>query len=157
MTDSTYALPQPIPDDDSLAFWEGCRARRLLLQRCFSCAAWRYPPRPICPQCGALDAEWVQVNGRGFIYSWVVAYHPVHPAVVNRVPYNVVLIELDEGPRVVSNLLDTPPGDIIAGQRVEVVFQPVTAQLTLPLFKRIAEAASPQPEFEGASAGSLPR
>jgi uncharacterized OB-fold protein len=108
----------------------------LLLQRCAACGEFRYPPRPLCPKCGSFDVEWVQSSGRGFVYSWVVPYHPVHPAVVNLVPYNVVLVELDEGPRVASNLLETAPNEIRAGQRVEVVFEGIGDGITLFRFRK---------------------
>jgi uncharacterized OB-fold protein len=129
-------MPRPVPDDDSYPFWDGCREGRLLLQRCPSCEAFRYPPRPMCPQCATIGGEWVESSGRGVVYSWVVAHHPVHPALVDRVPYNIVLVELEEGPRIVSNLEDAEQDEIEAGQPVEVVFERVSDELTLPKFRR---------------------
>jgi uncharacterized protein len=133
---SRSQMPRPEPDDDSHPFWEGCREEKLLLQRCGECNAFRYPPRPVCPHCSAFGVDWVESSGRGRVYSWVIAHHPVHPAVVDRVPYNIVLVELDEGPRLVSNLVDTLPDEIEVGQPVEVVFEHVSAELTLPKFRR---------------------
>lgn len=129
-------MPKPVPDQDSLPFWEGCREHRLLLQRCPDCGEVRYPPRPMCPACSAIGADWVQASGRGEVYSWVIPHHPVHPAVADRVPYNVVLVELEEGPRMVSNLVDAEPEELAAGLPVEVVFEDVGDDLTLPLFRR---------------------
>jgi uncharacterized OB-fold protein len=130
-------LPRPLPDQDSAPFWAGCREGRLLLQVCPDCRAPRYPPRPMCPACGTIGADWVAASGRGKVYSWVVPHHPVHPALVDAVPYGVVLVELDEGPRMVSNLIDTEPDEIAVDQRVEVVFEKVDDELTLPKFRRV--------------------
>jgi uncharacterized protein len=132
-------MPRPVPDEDSYPFWEACREEKLVLQRCRECSAFRYPPRPVCPNCSAFGVDWVESGGRGRVYSWVIAHHPVHPAVADRVPYNIVLVELDEGPRLVSNLVDTLPDEIEVGQPVEVVFEHVSAELTLPKFRRRRE------------------
>lgn len=132
------ALPRPIPDDDSEPFWAGCNDGRLMLQACPACGQLRYPPRPMCPRCNGLEVSWIEASGRGTVYSWIVPYHPVHPAVVNQVPYNVIIVELAEGPRMVSNLLETEPAEIVAGQPVEVVFERVSDRLTLPKFRRRA-------------------
>jgi uncharacterized protein len=128
-------LPRPVPDNDSQPFWDGCREGKLLLQSCEDCGALRYPPRPMCPACNALATQWIEANGRGAIYSWIVAHHPVHPSVMDKVPYNVVLVELEEGPRIVSNLLDVDPDQIESGLPVELVMEAIDATLSLPKFK----------------------
>lgn len=137
MSGRTTAAPAlvPLPDRDSELFWKGCRDGKLLLQRCTSCGRYRYPPRPGCPHCTAPDAEWLATTGKGFVYSWFIAHHPVHPSVVDKVPYNVIMVQLDEGPRIVSQLVGADPGDIREGLRVEVVFEPVTPEISLPLFR----------------------
>jgi uncharacterized protein len=134
----TPTMPVPIPDLDSAPFWEACRQGRLMLQRCTGCGQFRYPPKPICPRCRTLGGEWAEVSGRGKIYSWIVPHYPVHPAAVDKVPYNVVLVELEEGPRIVSNLLDVAPEQIEAGLAVVVDFEPLTETITLPKFRRAA-------------------
>jgi uncharacterized OB-fold protein len=131
------ALPVPVTDDDTREFWEGCRKERLMVQRCRDCGHYRYPPRPMCPQCGGLDMNWVQVTGAGTVYSWLVVYHPVHPAVRDKIPYNLVLIELDEGPRIVSNLVGVAPGEIEPGRRVTVVFDHSSTDVSLPKFRYV--------------------
>ncbi|MBI3964616.1 MAG: Zn-ribbon domain-containing OB-fold protein [Chloroflexi bacterium] len=129
-------LPVPLPDYDSQPFWDGCREGKLLVQRCPACDHHRYPPRPMCPQCRALGGEWIEASGRGVVYSWIVAHHPVHPAVVDQVPYNVAIVELAEGPRMVSNVVDAAPEELRAGLPVEVIFEPLNDTITLPKFRK---------------------
>ena len=88
----------------------------------------------MCPTCSTLGTEWVEASGRGSIYSWVIAHHAAHPAFADQVPYNIVLVELEEGPRMVSNLLD-PPEVIVQDERVEVVFVKIDERLTVPQFR----------------------
>jgi uncharacterized OB-fold protein len=131
------SLPTPAPDHDSAPFWDGCRENRLLLQRCTSCGRFRYPPRPVCPFCRSFEAEWTQASGRGRLYSWTVAHHPVHPALKDRVPYTLLLVELEEGPRMVSVLAqDGAPTDLAAGEPLEAVFLSVDDETVLPYFRR---------------------
>jgi len=111
----------------------------LLLQRCGKCGNWRYPPRPGCPNCGAPEFEWVTSAGKGFVYSWFIVHHPVHPSVRDKVPYNVVLVELDEGPRMVSQLIDTDFSTIHEGLRVEVVFNQLASGVVLPNFQPVVK------------------
>jgi uncharacterized OB-fold protein len=140
MVNARPARPRPIPDDDSRPFWEGCRAGKLLLQQCPECEAVRYPPRPMCPRCSAIGASWIEASGRGSIYSWVIPHHAVHPSLVDEVPYNVVMVDLEEGPRMVSNLIDTAPEQIEVDLPVEVVFETVDDELTVPKFRRRDDA-----------------
>ena len=97
-------------DADTRFFWEGVREGRLLLQRCASCGAVRHPPGPMCPHCQSLSWEPVESAGRGTIHSWVVS---VHPTEADAEPRTVVLVDLEEGVRLVSNLVGggTPAND----------------------------------------------
>src|SRR5690349_11385383 len=99
-----------VPKEDSLTqpYWEGTRQRKLLVQHCRDCGNIWHPPTPICPQCQAKNYEWRPVSGRGVVYSYTVVHHPAHTAVADKVPYLVALVTLEEGPRVVSNILNCP-------------------------------------------------
>ena len=132
----TYQKPTPAPDADSAPFWRGCREHRLLLQRCGSCAAFRFPAAAYCPTCGSDVAEWVAASGRGSIYSWIVVVHPV-PGDMYRddVPYAVALVDLEEGVRMPTNIVGCDPQAIEAGMAVTVEFDDVSAVLTLPKFR----------------------
>jgi len=90
----------------------------------------------MCPNCGSWNAEWAEVSGKGKVYTYIVAHQPFHPAFVDDVPYAVVIVELEEGVRLVSNVVDCRPEDIYIGMPVEVVFDDVTEKVTLPRFRR---------------------
>jgi len=134
------ARPLPLPDEVSRPFWEACARRELRMQRCRDCGRLRYTPRVLCPSCRSACCEWVPVSGRGVIYSRVVCHPPVLPAFQERVPYAVVLVELDEDPslRLVGNLLDCPPDRIRIGSPVRVDLEEVGEGILLPQW-RLAE------------------
>lgn len=127
----------PVPDGQTQVFWDGCREGKLVLQRCGSCGGYRYPPRPSCPQCTTPGGEWVATSGRGTLYSWIVVHHPVHADQKVKVPYNVVMVELEEGPHIVSELLDVEFGEIRPGLKVSVVFEELTPTISLPKFRLV--------------------
>ena len=137
MSDEAGLRPLPLPDEDTRPFWEGCRRRQLLMQRCADCSALRFTPRPLCPRCRSKKCEWVPVSGRGTIASRVVVHAPVLPAFADRVPYAVVLVELEEDPslRLVGNVLDAAPEEIAIGRSVEVDFEELTPEITLPQWR----------------------
>ena len=121
---------------DTEPYWQACRRHELRMQRCSKCRTYRFPPRTICHECGAFDAEWALMSGRGKVYSWVVPHHPVHPATKDMVPYAVVLVELEEGPRLISHVVNCPWQEIRADMPVTLVWEDLDAELTLPKFRR---------------------
>jgi len=116
----------------SQPYWDGARAHRLLFQRCRACATAWHPPMPMCPACHASEFDWQPASGGGSIYTFTVVHHPTHPAFQDQVPYVVAVIELDEGPRVVTNIKNCPPQAVRAGMRVNVFFEDVSESVTLP-------------------------
>jgi len=130
-------FPSPIPDFDAEEFWAGCNRGELLMQRCTECKKFRWLPRPMCPSCNSLACEWVKMSGRGKVYSWTIITHPVHPAAVSRVPYNVVQVQLDEDPDLilVTNLNGIRNEDIRIDMPVQVVFEQHDPGVKLPKFK----------------------
>jgi hypothetical protein len=128
------SLPLPQPDEVSAPFWEYCREGELRAQRCTSCGLLRHPPRPTCPQCGSTDAEWQQLSGRGKVFTYGVSHQPIHPALEGRVPFTTLIVELDEGLRFTSNLVEGSP-EIEIGTAVEVVFERQNDEVTLPRFR----------------------
>ena len=123
-------------DADNRPFWDAVADHKLLLQKCTACDIYLQPPRPMCPECKSMDTmDWVECSGRGEIYSYVnfttdrMAYQAM------KVPYTVVLIELEEGVRLVSNMEDMDPEDVEIGLPVEVVFDDIEDDLTLYKFK----------------------
>ncbi|VTU45663.1 putative nucleic-acid-binding protein containing a Zn-ribbon (plasmid) [Variovorax sp. SRS16] len=132
---SDYAKPLPTLTDENRPFWDACRAGRLCLQRCDNCAHIRYPISPVCPRCLASGFEWAQVSGRGSVFSYIVFHRAYHPGFRDELPYNVALVQLDEGPRMYSNIVGTPNDQVRIGDAVEVVFDRATDEVTIPKFR----------------------
>jgi len=132
-----YNKPIPVITAEAREFWEGCKRHELLIQRCKDCGTYRHYPRPMCPKCGSWNTEWARVSGKGKVYTWTVAVQPFHPGFMEETPYAAVIIELDEGVRLVSNVMDVKPEDLYVGMPVEVVFEDVTEEVTLPKFKAV--------------------
>lgn len=124
--------PEPLVDADNAFFWEGAGQGRLLIQRCAECGTLRHPPRPMCGVCRSVRWDTVESAGRGEVFSWIVPRHPKLPVFGDE--YVVVLVALDEGVRIVSNLVGVDPADVRIGMRVEVVFDAPGGGRTLPLF-----------------------
>lgn len=127
--------PRPARSRDNAFFWEGVDERRLLIQRCDGCGRLRHPPGPMCPDCHGFDWEAQEASGRGRVYSFVVAHHPPIPPF--DYPNLIALVELEEGTRIVSNLVGVSPADVAIDMPVEVVFTQVDPDLVLPLFRPI--------------------
>lgn len=130
--------PRPPINRDNAFFWDGVAAGELRVQRCAGCGALRHPPRPMCGACQSTDVDVVVASGRGTIYSYAVHHHPPLPGI--ELPLVVLLVELEEGVRLVSSLAEATPETVAIGLPVEVVFSQVDEDLTLPLF-RLAERA----------------
>lgn len=103
--DPKTAFPIPVPDRDTAPFWEGCARGELLIQHCAACGAWLWQPRPVCSQCQTPDPEWTRVTGDGKVASWTVLRPPTLPAYSDMVPFVVLLIELDQGVRMLGYLV----------------------------------------------------
>ncbi len=131
-----YAKPVPTIGELNRPFWEGCLKGQLVLQTCAECGHVRYPIAAYCPECLSENAIWTPMSGRGTVFSSIVFHQVYHAAFKNDVPYNVSLIQLDEGPRMVSNVVGVPPQSVKVGDRVEVLFDQVTAELSIPRFRR---------------------
>jgi uncharacterized OB-fold protein len=135
-------FPRPAPGPEDAPFWEWCRRHELRIQRCDDCGTFRHHPRPRCPECRSTNATWTAVRGTGTVASYTICYPPVLPAFADRVPYNAVVIELDEGPFLVSNLVDIDNDAIDVGLPVEVTFVDLDDDLTLPQFRVVEDARS---------------
>lgn len=129
--------PLPMPTEESAPFWEGTRRGELRAQRCDDCGHLRWPPAALCPICLSGRHEWVRLSGRGKVHSWIVVHKSQHPAFWGD-PFNVAIVELDEGPRLHTNLVDVDLAAIRIGLPVEVAFDPQNDEITLPRFKPAA-------------------
>ena len=135
---SAYAKPLPEITPAMRPFWDAAQRHELVVQRCGGCGARRFPARDVCSRCLSREATWVPVSGRGTVFTWAVMHQVYHPGFAGEVPYAVVVVELDEGARLVSNLVDCPVADVRAGMPVEVVFDDVTPDVTLPKFRPVS-------------------
>lgn len=137
MQKTAYSRPLPVPDPESTPFWDGMRESKLMLQRCASSGEYLFPPVTFCP--GSLERpEWVEASGKGEIFSWIVVRHPVpRDLYADEVPYMVALVALDEGCRMTGNLIDIAPEDVRAGMKVEIAYNRVTPEITLPAFRPV--------------------
>jgi uncharacterized OB-fold protein len=139
MTDaSAYDKPLPTLDDGNRPFWDGARAGHLVLQHCDGCGKARYPINHVCPHCLSGACTWKAVSGRGTVWSTIVFHQVYNQAYAHDVPYNVALIQLEEGPRMISNVVGVAPSDVKVGDKVRAVFDAVTPDVSIPRFERIA-------------------
>lgn len=143
MTD--YRKPLPVPNEDTAPFWEGCRQGQLLLKRCLACGAYRsYPAISVtCPRCLSMDYEWAPASGRGVVYTFGVARHTRDAAWREEIPYTIALVELEEGVRLFTNVVGIDPQQVTLGLPVEVVFDPVTPEISLPRFRPRPNGSEP--------------
>jgi uncharacterized OB-fold protein len=119
--------------DDSAVFWDAAAEHRLVAQRCAGCGVLRHPPRPMCPHCGSLEFEVAELSGQGTLYSYALLHHPQHPAF--DYPVLAALVDLDEGIRLVSNIVEIDTADIEIGMRLEVTFVATAEDRAVPVFR----------------------
>jgi uncharacterized OB-fold protein len=131
-----YSGPVPVPTPETRPFWAAARRHELSLQRCRACGAHVFYPRAACPHCLGADLEWRRVSGRGRLHTFTVVHRgqkgfPLGP------PYVIAIVELDEGPRMMTNLvgIEPDPAKLEIGMPVEVVFEDVSAEVALPRFR----------------------
>jgi len=132
-TEYTKLLPHPTPETQR--FWDGCKQHELWLPYCPNCSDYFFYPRAFCPRCFSWDIEWKQGSGKGTLYTFAIQYRPQAPGF--RPPYVTAIVQLDEGPRLMANLIDVDPepDKIRCDMAVEVVFEDVSDEITLPQFR----------------------
>lgn len=129
---------RPLPEITPLTepFWSAAKSRRLVIQRCDECRAHQFPPEPACTSCGSARISWVPASGRASLYSWTLAYPPLLPYFEQRAPWPVAAVQLEEGPRMVTNLVDLPVEEYRTGMPLEADFEDVSEDVTLVVFRR---------------------
>jgi uncharacterized protein len=132
---AVYEKPLPRPEIERKPFWDYCRKHELRVQKCTACGHLNSPSTVYCPKCLADSFEWVKLSGKGKVFSFAVVRQPYHKAFANDLPYVIAAIELEEGPRVMSNIVGCKPETIKIDMPVEVQFDDVTEEVTLPRFK----------------------
>ena len=131
------SVPLPESSPRMLPFWVAARRGKLVLPRCGNCGTLHFPALQICSRClnGDDSREWIEASGRGIVFSFVVMHQVHHPAFAAEVPYAVVDVKLEEGPRMISRLLDVPPDGIHVGMEVQVAFVRASDDFHLPMFR----------------------
>ena len=132
---STAAKPVPEVTEELRPFFAAARENRLVVQRCEGCGRRRFPPREICSECLCRDARWVESVGLGTVVSFNVMHQVYHPAFAAEVPYAVVLVELEDGGRMIANVVDCPLDRLAIGMAVEAVFEKRSDEVALPQFR----------------------
>src|SRR5580658_7841361 len=112
---STVRFDLPTPEGDTIVFWEAAKGERLLIKHCLDCDAYSYYPRPFCPSCWSESVEWFEASGRGTLYTWSVIYNNDMPPFRDRVPYVAAIVDLAEGPRMMTNVVDCPFDELQVG------------------------------------------
>ena len=133
---STEAPKKPVPHPTPVSepYWEAAGRGKLALQRCAKCGTVRHYPQPVCTKCYSLDVEWFEASGRGAIHSWTVAHHAFHPAFKAELPYTLVIVDLEEGPRAMGRLDGGAQNRLRIGLPVTVSF----GEDRLPVFAAAA-------------------
>ncbi|HET9017712.1 MAG TPA: Zn-ribbon domain-containing OB-fold protein [Thermomicrobiaceae bacterium] len=134
---STPRKPLPTPDGVTAPYWESVKAHAMQIQHCNACGQNIFYPRGLCPNCFSSDLAWQPVSGKGKLFAFTIVHRHPNPAFGNEAPYVVAMIELDEGVRMMSNLIgvEADPEHVKVGMPVEVVYEDVTEAVTLPKFQ----------------------
>lgn len=129
----SYTKPLPRLDTVNGPFWAGAKQGKLMLQYCKDCGDTRFPPGPVCPKCLSSNQDWKEASGRGTVESWIDMHRAYWDGFKGELPYRVILVKLEEGPILLSNIVDKTE-NLRMGQPVKAVFEPITDEFTLPRF-----------------------
>jgi uncharacterized OB-fold protein len=125
----------PTPDAETEPFWDACKEGRFLLKHCNACGEDYFYPRPFCPECWSSDVEWKQASGDGKVYTFSVVRQNDLPPFPERVPYVAAIVELDEGPRVMTNVEGVPFDELTCGMPLVLDFKEIADGVTIPVFR----------------------
>ena len=139
-TQQDYNKPLPMITPENERYWQGCKAHELWLRYCNRCQKPYFYPRDVCPLCGGRDVTWRRMSGRGTIHTFAIAQRAPSPAFRDDVPFIIAIVELEEGPRMMTNIVGVAPDPaaVRVGMPVEVVFEDITETIALPKFKPVA-------------------
>ena len=135
MPEQEYTRPIPVADEASQAFFDGANEGKLMLVQCSQCGTHRLPGRERCLDCWSTESGWAEASGKGKLYTWGIMHQQYHPAFADETPYNYALVELDEGPRLVTNIVDCELDEMKTDMPVVAVFDRVSDEATLIRFK----------------------
>ena len=130
-----YDKPLPVVDDLNRPHWEAAKKHQFLVQRCQDCGHMWFPPVPNCTTCLSTHYDWVPVKGTGKVHSFIVYHQGWLPGYLKSTPYNVAIVQLDEGPRLINNIVGIDNDDIKVDMPVEVTYEDISPEVTIPRFK----------------------
>jgi uncharacterized OB-fold protein len=130
-----YSKPLPHIDEESRPWWEALQRHELYVQKCRHCGDVRYYPRALCTNCLSPDTQWIKCGGRGKVYTFTATYQNQAPGFRESLPYIMAYVELDEGVKMLTNIIDCAPEQVRIGMPVEVVYEDVTPTVTLAKFR----------------------
>lgn len=133
----TTDKPLPKINGDSRIFWEGCHNHELRFQKCTACGHIRWPPAFLCPRCLSKETDLIRASGRGTVYTYAVYHTAFDPAFRGDLPYVVAIVVLEEGPRLVTNIVGCHPSAVTCDMAVEVCWENVTEEVSLPKFRPV--------------------
>lgn len=128
----------PSPDLEQQPYWDAAREERLLIRHCAACGAHHFYPRPFCPTCWSTDVTWVEASGRATLYTYSVVHSNDLPPFPDRVPYVAAIVELAEGPRMMTNVDDCALDALEVGMALEVAFRAISDDVTIPVFRPVS-------------------
>jgi uncharacterized protein len=132
---STARYDLPTPDDASQPWWDATAEGRLLIVRCRTCGEAHYYPRPFCPRCGADDVSWEEASGDATLYTWSVIHQNDLPPFGQKVPYVAAIVDLEEGPRMMTNVVGCDFDDLRVGMKLHVEFEDIGEGFNIPVFR----------------------
>lgn len=139
MPTEPYRKPLPAPTAETAPYWAATKQHRLVFQQCADCGRKRHYPQVMCPACGSFAATWEPYEGGGTIFTWTVVHQVQTPGFADETPYNIVVVQLENGLRLTGNLRNGTRADLRRGRRVRVIYEEITSEITLPQFE-------PEPE-----------
>lgn len=131
-------MPMPLADATTLPFWQAAAEHRLVVQRCAACAHTRHPPAPVCPECRSEAAEWLELDGRGELYTYTIVHRPL--AAGQALPFVIAVVALagSGGLRMISNVVGVDPAALEIGMPVQLVWEDMSADLAIPRFRPVS-------------------
>lgn len=135
MAANEYRKPLPVPQPHTVAFWQAAKQNELKIQKCSQCGHAQHYPRVACTACWSAELDWHTCTGKGTVHSYTIAYRSTTPEFIGDDPYIVAIVELEEGVRMTTNIVDCPLDSIAIDMPVQVVFDHVTEEIALPKFR----------------------
>ena len=129
--------PVPIVNPWAKPFWDAARKEKLIIQKCQDCDEHIFYPRMACPHCFSDNVEWVEASGKGTVYSYTVVTNNAPSAFIQDMPFVIAVVKLDEGVQMLSNIVNCNPEDVVCDMQVEVTFERLDDEFTLPKFKPV--------------------